>query len=422
MRRILNLVVAAAGFASFASFAFGQGYGTDTQNVLTPAAGGMAGVSIVAPQDAPAAVFGNPASLSQFVGTQFTMGGAWVEGYPTVTHDGFIESGSPYSVTSRTEGFVIPSVALTQDLRPRGLPGTLGIGLSGVSGLGAEYRGLAPAGSFANSFSTELMVLGVNVGAGFDLTDRLSAGATVTLGTAFEQLGLVENSAMVHDYGLRGTLGANYKLNDYNSLGAYYQTKMGFNFPNAVQISGTYYDLHMDQPETIGIGIANRRFLDGNLLIAADVYYKLWEDADLYRDIYVNQWAFAFGTQLTRGKMKYRLGYSYNTNPINHNVGSRLSGLPIAQSKIEFLQASETATISQHRVTAGFGREDFMFKNVDLDFFAGGLLPTSDSFGTHTSASVAAYYLGMGLTWRFGCPTVCRYEYDTAAGQPGVSQ
>ncbi len=53
----------------------GQGYGTDTQNVLTPAAGGMAGVSIAEPQDVPAAVFGNPATLSQFHGTQFTLGG-----------------------------------------------------------------------------------------------------------------------------------------------------------------------------------------------------------------------------------------------------------------------------------------------------------------------------------------------------------
>jgi hypothetical protein len=58
--------------------ALGQGYGTDAQNVLTPAAGGMAGVSIALPQDVPAALFGNPATLAQFKGTQFTLGGAWV--------------------------------------------------------------------------------------------------------------------------------------------------------------------------------------------------------------------------------------------------------------------------------------------------------------------------------------------------------
>jgi long-chain fatty acid transport protein len=63
----------------------GQGYGTDTQNVLAPAAGGMAGVSVALPQDVPSAVFGNAATLTQFRGPQFTLGGAWVEGYPTVT-------------------------------------------------------------------------------------------------------------------------------------------------------------------------------------------------------------------------------------------------------------------------------------------------------------------------------------------------
>ena len=85
----------------------GQGYGTDTQNVLTPAAGGMAGVSLAQPQDVPAAIFGNPATLTQFRGTQFTLGGAWVEGYPTVTNNGSLNSGDPFSVTSRTQGFAV---------------------------------------------------------------------------------------------------------------------------------------------------------------------------------------------------------------------------------------------------------------------------------------------------------------------------
>jgi long-chain fatty acid transport protein len=115
-----------------------QGYGTDIQNVLTPAAGGMAGLSLAEPQYVPAAVFGNPATLSQFQGTQFTLGGAWVEGYPTVTRHGFVNPAENFSVTSRTRGFVIPSIAVAQDLRPLGLPGSMGLGLSGSSGLGAE--------------------------------------------------------------------------------------------------------------------------------------------------------------------------------------------------------------------------------------------------------------------------------------------
>ena len=148
--------------------------------------------------------------------------------------------------------------------------------------------------------------------------------------------------------------------------------------------------------------MANRSLMDGNLLIAADVYYKLWENAPLWEDVFVNQWAFAVGAQLTRGKLKYRLGYSYNTNPINHSVGDNLDGFPVGQDAVQLFQASSTATINQHRITAGIGRQGFLVPTLDLDLFAGGLFNAHDEFGDHTQASVAVYYVGMGLTWRYG--------------------
>jgi long-chain fatty acid transport protein len=386
--------------------ALGQGYGTDSQNVLTPAAGGMAGVSLAQPQDVPAAIFGNPATLSQFHGTQFTLGGAWVEGYPTITNNGSLNNDIPFSMTSRTQGFAIPEIGVTQDLRSLGVSGTLGLGLAGLSGLGAEYRGKAPDDtSFINNITSEYMVLGINAGAGVDVTDNLSLGAAITLGTGFQQLGLVGStisSAMVHDYALRGTFGLDYDLNPCNTVGAFYQTRMDFEFPSAVRIVKTYHDLSIAQPQTVGIGLANTGLLDGKLLIAVDVYYKLWEDAALYDDVFLNQWAFAIGSQLTRGKTKYRLGYSYNSNPLSHSVGDRLSGLPVGQDAVQLFQAASMATINQHRITGGIGRQGFLVPSLDLDLFAGGLLHASDQFGD-TEASVAAYYIGMGLTWRYGC-------------------
>ncbi len=89
----------------------GQGYGTDLQNVLAPASGGMAGVSTARPQDVPSAIFGNPATLTQFQGTQFTFGGAWVEGYPTIINNGDLNTanpGVPFSVTSPRKGRPYP--------------------------------------------------------------------------------------------------------------------------------------------------------------------------------------------------------------------------------------------------------------------------------------------------------------------------
>ncbi len=117
-RHLLGLLVVFV-VSSHAGLARGQGYGSDLQNVMAPASGGMAGVSTALPQDVPSAVFGNPATLAQFEGTQFTMGGGWVEGYPTVVHtpDGFI--GTPFSATSRTEGAAATEIGVTQDLRSR---------------------------------------------------------------------------------------------------------------------------------------------------------------------------------------------------------------------------------------------------------------------------------------------------------------
>ena len=249
----------------------------------------------------PSALFGNPATLAQFQGTQFTLGGGWVEGYPTISNDGSLNTlspGTPFHVTSRTEGAAATEIAATQDLRPLGMPGTMGLGIAGISGGGAEYRGEVPENGFLNNESGEYLVLGINLGAGFQLTDRLSVGATMTLGTGFEQLGFVGpivSSAMVNAYALRGTVGFDYELNDCNTVGFYYQSKMSFSFPDAIRVGTNYQDVRIAQPTTFGLGIANRSLMDGNLLLAADVYYKLWEDAALWQDIMVNQWALALG-------------------------------------------------------------------------------------------------------------------------------
>ena len=102
-----------------------------------------------------------------------------------------------------------------------------------------------------------------------------------------------------------------------------------------------------------------------------------------------------------RGKLKYRLGYSYNTDPINHSVGDNLDGYPIGQEAGATFKASSTAAISQHRITAGFGRQGFLIPNMDLDVFAGVLVNAHEDFGA-SRASLAMYYTGLGFTWRYG--------------------
>ena len=118
-RHVAGLVVVFV-VAGHCGLARGQGYGSNLQNVMAPASGGMAGVSTARPQDVPSAIFGNPATLAQFEGTQFTIGGGWAEGYPTVSNDGSLNRlspGTPFSATSRTEGGAATEIGVAQDLR-----------------------------------------------------------------------------------------------------------------------------------------------------------------------------------------------------------------------------------------------------------------------------------------------------------------
>ena len=97
----------------------------------------------------------------------------------------------------------------------------------------------------------------------------------MTLGNGFEQLGFtgpLASSAMVNAYGLRGNFGLDYALNSCNTVGVFYQTRLDFTFPDAVRFNNAYHDLSVSQPETVGLGWANRSLMDRNLLIAADVY------------------------------------------------------------------------------------------------------------------------------------------------------
>ena len=58
---------------------FAQSFGVEVFNNLMPASGGMAGASIASPQDVQSAIYGNPATMTQYRGTQFGLGGAWIE-------------------------------------------------------------------------------------------------------------------------------------------------------------------------------------------------------------------------------------------------------------------------------------------------------------------------------------------------------
>lgn len=385
------------------SGASAQTFGIELHNSLMPASGGMGGASIAQPQDLQSAINGNPASLTQFRGTQFSFSGAWAEPTYDVTQLSPLPGVGvdPFSAKSGTPGSVLGDIGATQDFSAFGLPATAGIGLMTNAGIGVQFRDVPES----NGTSAEYLALDMILGTGIELTERLSVGASMALGISYIDGPFVDLTGMVPGYALRGTIGANYSISCNTTLGAYWQTKKAFVFQDAVLFAGggPPQDLHFDHPENIGIGVANTSFAGGRLLLAMDVLFKRYSDADFLKGVYEDQWVFQFGTQYRVNKrIRLRLGYAYNENPMRQNpVVTSIGGidLPDGIPGVRYVQG-QFAAVSQHRLTGGVGIRDAL-PGVDFDLFAGGMFEGTDQLAS-TIVSVESYWLGAGLTWRFG--------------------
>jgi long-chain fatty acid transport protein len=377
-----------------------------------PASAGMAGTSLASPQDAASGVFGNPATLTQFPDTQFSFGTTLYQGAVEVEHDGSV-TGAAFAARSGTEVFPVPIVAVTHDLSGRGVRGVLGLGVTALSGTGAEFKD-EPRSLGA---SAEFVVLGVNIDAGFRLTDRTSLGAAMTISYATLDAGLTSAAGSVHDVGVRGTVGLTRDLGASSRLGFFYQTELAHDFDHLFQTgidsSGmpTFTDQRVNQPANLGIGFSNNRLLDGRLLLSADLLLKFWSESAFWQDVYEDQYAFSFGAQLKRERWSLRLGYGWGEDP-NRDVPLKLGTLthirtgipgitiPVTTPVIQYLQALQTEVIYQHRLTVGAGFDEVL-PGVDLDVHVGWQFEEDRTFGGHSRAEVYSYHGGFALTWRF---------------------
>ncbi len=385
-----------------ASRAFAANYGTDLNLTMMPAAGGMGGVGIARPQGNASALFGNPASLEQYnQGTRFTFGATFYVPKVEDTHDGSI-TGAAWSASSHATNYLIPNIAITQ---PLGTRSVLGIGLGVISGIGSDFRGTP--GSFDPM--SELLLFGANIGYAYRLNQHLPLGAAVTHGNGYLQAGLLENGSSVHGFGLRGTIGANYTVGA-TTVGGYYRSPLSIRYHRLIKYGpDEYYDATVEQPQEVGLGIANSSLLNGNLLLAADVVWKNWSRANFYRDIYDNQTVVAVGAQLKQGPVKWRIGYSHAKSPIKGQVGNSIGGIhsaviggtanvPFSSGIVQYLQATNVEVVWVNQVTLGVGYEFTPVFSVDAHVAAA--LPNSQSIGG-TNVDARAWQIGTGLNWQF---------------------
>ncbi len=381
---------------------FAQTFGVELNNTLMPAAGAMGGVGIARPQDLTSAINANPATLTQFRGTQVLFGGAWAE--PTFNISQHVPvpllGVEPYSGKSTAQGLPVGNIGVTQDLSALGLPAAFGVAFVTTSGGFVDFRQVPESNGTNSAFTS----FSLPAALGVDLTERLHVGGSLALGIAFFDAPFVGLGGMTPDCGLRGAVGLNYDLAEDTTLGAYYQTAQHFRFDNAIEfpIDNSFHNVRMDLPQNIGFGLANQTFMDGHLLLATDVLYKLWDEADLYRSVYDNQWAVQVGAQYTTGKYKLRAGYVWAENPLDNNPGANIGGVtpPGGFPAVRYTQGLMAVTC-QHRISAGIGVSDVL-PGVDLDLMAGGMFRDTQQLSRFTTTSIESYWIGVGLTWRFG--------------------
>lgn len=410
--RFLPFVVGVATtilFALPAERAYAQALGIELHNTAMPASGAMGGASIARPQDLQSAIFGNPATLTQYEGTQFSFGGAWIEPTFNIDHAGGALPGvDAYSGKSDAQGSALGNIGVTQDLSALGRPVTLGIGLFAGAGAGVSFRDIPESDGTSNL----IQVLQITVGAGIDMTDRISLGGSLILGAGTLDGPFVGLTAGAYDYALRGKLGVSFDCGCATTIGMYYETRQEFRFDDAVRLQVTAppnvtfsasQDMNVGLPDNIGLGIANQSLADGRLLLAVDLLYKQWRNADLFSSLYTNQWVLQFGTQyeLNR-KFLLRAGYVYAENITDSNPGGSPGGVtpPGFPNGVQYVQATLPA-INEHRISGGFGCRDVL-PGIDLDFSAGGMLKAEQDYGSLTSADLESYWVAFGLTWRFG--------------------
>lgn len=408
--------------ALFVPVAQATTYGTDVNNTALPATGGMAGASIAHTIEGAAAVFGNPANLTQYKeGTTFSFGATFLQPKIKTEHDG-TTTGSPWSGTSNADKYLIPTIAVTQGLGGIGLENlVLGLGLT-ATGAGSDFRdvegSLGPNG--------EVIIFMANVGAGYQVTDKLSVGAMATIGNGYAQVSLNSNSSSAHNFGIRGTLGATYDMGA-TSIGGYYRSPLKITYED--YISNGYSALGVgiptgpgqdsfwsdtwQQPQEFAIGVSNNSLMDGNLLINADIIHKDYSGADFYKDFYRDQTVFALGAQLTTGKAQWRLGYSHARDPMKRSfkpgvigIGNNPTiGLPGSTGQIavdgpviQYFQATNAGAVWEDSFSAGFGYQLLPMLRVDAH---GAFAPSETQNIGPNKVKGSNWQAGLGFTWAF---------------------
>ena len=346
--------------------------GTDLNLSMHGAAGGMAGAAYTRVNEASAAVFGNPATLTQLKGANFNIGAALIK-LDVENTQSFNNTAAGLSFqnqsTSEADDYIIPTIGVALEITPKL---TLGVGLEADAGLGADYRtdpialagglggGAALGGNFNIPLVVEVISLNANIAAGYKVSNDLSLGGSITIGFGLGQLGTAGptgnldtlcsvvlagppgtcpiysdfggTTSSVHDIAIGASFGATYQATQGMTLSGTIKSPVKYSFENilyqdpALFGGNGWQTLDVEQPLEIIAGIAFDGLMPG-LLVEADVAWKNWGDAAAYEDAWDDQILFMLGAQQKIGDWSFRAGYSFAEDILKDTPNSTLGGL-----------------------------------------------------------------------------------------------
>lgn len=329
----------------------------------------MGGTGVAMPMGTDS-VFRNPSWLADIEGAEAMFGATLFMPDVTFTNAG---SGNGQAGESSADKSLIPAVAHADRINENW---AYGVGMFGVSGMGTDYRGEAPAkrlGEMRTNFQYMRFVPSI----AYKENDlRVGAGLTLAYGAldiaSLDATATQRGGGMSDDFGYGLQLGIGYTPTPNINLGAYYQSEIETEYKKVYDFNsdGIYDDLKLSQPSEYGVGIGYKR---DKLKLTADVKQILWSKADGYKQFgWDDQTVIAVGGgyQVTP-KMELRAGYSYAESPLDETFeGASISSanVPFPAAGVAQFNIAGFPAISKEHITAGVGYKFSKKIGIDLAF------------------------------------------------------
>lgn len=391
--------------------------GSEFDNQMGPASGGMEGVAVARPQDAIGMLFANPATLTQIKArTEFLLGAAYVapdldaSGPPTDLFGGPPDQApltGAFSGDSRLRAVLAPNAAALHRFSDN-LVG--GFGFTGLSGLGGDFRNVDGLPNLVS----DLKIFGANFGAAYQVTEAWSIGAVGTLGIGSLQIGLTNNSGAVNNFGFGGAVGTTYDLGPV-VLGVTYRAPLSITYKQLIERApDDFADLELEQPQQAQFGIATTPAILPNSLIALDFTWKDWSGAETYSSLWEDQFIGAIGVQHRFGEgigaVTLRGGYSYSTRlpEDDDEIGSgfgdletvatpdQSGSLPVTPTFVQLAHATITNGYWRQGISVGLGVK--LLDSVRVDLHGNYGFDGKERIGPFQSEA-SILQIGVGLTW-----------------------